>query len=146
MPVLPDDSEACTHVPIKTRVNWSSPAHYNVASYVWFFLIADFCFRSRVCLESVVIADRAATIFPRRSMCRNWWLYFFIQLQKLHKYFSYLISRWLLPLSLKFRLCPPCLEITLFLHATSYKDVLNPIMFLAATARQVIFIFYSFRI
>lgn len=38
MPGLPADSEACTHVPIKTRVIWSSTAHYNFVSYVCFSL------------------------------------------------------------------------------------------------------------
>lgn len=36
MPGLPADSEACTHEPIETRVNRSSPAHYNFVSYVGF--------------------------------------------------------------------------------------------------------------
>lgn len=33
--------------------------------------MADFCFRSRICLGSVVSADRAVTILPRRLMCGN---------------------------------------------------------------------------
>lgn len=38
MPGLPADSHVCTHVPIETRVNRSSPAHYNFVSYVGFSL------------------------------------------------------------------------------------------------------------
>ena len=73
---------ACTHVPIKTRTNWSSPAHYNIASCVWLCLVmTDFCFRSRICLVRV---DRSASTFPRRAMCGNWWLLLFYSASKTH--------------------------------------------------------------
>lgn len=91
--------------------------------------MADFCFRSRICLQSVASADRAETIFPRSPMCGNWWLFFLLS-SKSFMNTSVILFPGVLFLHLWNSVASSLLGITFLLHATSYSDALNPIMFL----------------
>lgn len=95
-----------------------------VFSYGWFLLqIQNLPGVSGQCWQS-------SNHLPQKTYVWKLVIVSFTELQELHEYFTYLIPRWLLPSSLKFKLHPPCLGIILFLHATSYSDALNQSCFL----------------